>query len=328
MTKPLALLALYLGACVNPDGAGNLVPATVDQDPSLPQITLNGSTFHAESFGPADAPIVITLHGGPGSDYRSILELMNLADHGYKVVFWDQRGAGLSQRFSADHYTLAEYLEDLRLLVEHYTTVPNQPFVFIGHSWGAMYATWFINEYGDYNGRLKGAILSEPGAFTKAQLDEFLDAIQAEIALTGERLNDATWSRQFMSASDHERADYLYGALSYGGLPSEAADPNHLAPFWRRGAVVQKATMDIVDKEGFDWTTNLAAFPTKVLFLRGEKNTVVTLEHQQRLAASFPTSEVITIPGVGHEMVWDAPDAYLEHTLTYFRDINFPGATP
>ena len=28
-----------------------------------------------------------------------------------------------------------------------------QPFVFIGQSWGAMYATWFINEYGDYGGR-------------------------------------------------------------------------------------------------------------------------------------------------------------------------------
>ena len=36
-------------------------------------------------------------------------------------------------------------------MVEHYTKVPDQPLVFIGHSWGAMYATWFIHEYGDYD---------------------------------------------------------------------------------------------------------------------------------------------------------------------------------
>ena len=51
---------------------------------------------------------------------------------------------------------------------------------------------------------------------------------------------------------------------------------------------------------GFDWTTNLSAFPTKVLFLRGERNTVMTLEHQRRLAAHYPNAEIITIRGTRH----------------------------
>jgi proline iminopeptidase len=161
---PMIFLALALGAgCLDPGAPGNLVPRTVTEDPTLPQLAVAGTHLHAESFGPAGAPTVVVLHGGPGADYRSMLPLKALADDGYKVVFWDQRGAGLSERHDASTYTMTGYLEDLRQVIEQMAT-PGQPFVFIGHSWGAMYATWFINEHGDYGGRLQGAILSEPGA--------------------------------------------------------------------------------------------------------------------------------------------------------------------
>lgn len=322
MNRLVLLAALALGACLDPGDPGNLVPRTVDQDPSLPQIEINGAKLHAEAFGDPDAPLVIALHGGPGCDYRSILALKQLADRGYRVVFWDHRGAGLSQRFSYDEIDPPGYLEDLRLVVEHYTTHPGQPLVFIGHSWGAMYATWFINEHGDYGGRVKGAILSEPGAFTSTQLKKYLDEYLGALPLTSEQLNDGTWSRQFMSPTDHARADYLSVVISYGGLPSEAHDPANPMPMWRYGAIVTQKLLTMVDV-GFDWTTNLGAFRTKVLFLRGDKNTVATLEQQKALAAFYPNAELITLSDAGHELIWEQPDAYLEHTLAYFQQIGF-----
>ena len=33
------------------DRPGNLVPATVDEDPSLPSITVNETMLHSEAFG-------------------------------------------------------------------------------------------------------------------------------------------------------------------------------------------------------------------------------------------------------------------------------------
>lgn len=320
----LATLPLALAGCLDPNDPGNLVPKTVDQDPSLPRIEVAGALMHAEAYGPADAPTVIVLHGGPGNDYRSLLPLRALADDGYRVQFWDQRGCGLSQRFDAGSYTMAGYLEDLRLVVEQ-TVAPGQPFVFVAHSWGAMYATWFINEYNDYGGRLRGAVLSDPGGFTKAELDDFLEDYVAAFDFTGEQLNDAFWAGQFMSASDHARADYLRMAMSLEGVPSEHPDPANPAPHWRLGAVVSAALLDLAAKEGFDWTTHLGSFGRKVLFLRGDLDTAHTLAQQTKLAAHYPNAEIVTITNVGHEQPWERPAEYLAHTRDYFKAIGFVG---
>jgi len=323
----LVLLPLGLTGCLDPNDPGNLVPKTVDEDPSLPRIEVAGALMHAEAFGPATAPTVIVLHGGPGSDYRNLLSLSALADDGYRVQFWDQRGTGLSQRFDADHYTWGTYLEDLRLVVEQ-TVAPGQPFVFIGHSWGAMYLTWFIDSYGDYGGRLRGAILSDPGGFTKAELDDYIKRYMGSLPLTGETINDFFWSEQFISATDHARADYLRGMMALTGVPADHNDPANPAPFWRAGAVVNSALFDLAKRDGFDWTTHLDGFAPKVLFLRGDLDTAHTLAQQQMLAAHYPDADIVTMSNVGHEMIWEHPAEYLAHTRDYFRTIGFVGGAP
>jgi proline iminopeptidase len=321
-----ALLALgtLLPGCLDPGEGGNLVPRTVDEDPALPRIEVADTLLHAEAFGDPEAPLVITLHGGPGCDYRSILPLRALADDGYRVVFWDQRGAGLSQRHAAGTYSLDQYLEDLRLVIEHFTRSPDQPFVFIGHSWGAMYATWFINEYGDYGGRLRGAILSDPGAFTKPQLEAFMKRLVGSVDFIGEQLGDALWARQFMSPEEHASSDYITALFAFRSAPAEHnAGPK---PFWRYGAVAAAKLPSLVEDANFDWTTHLDEFDNPVLFLRSELNTAATLAHQRELAASYPDAQVVTIEDVGHEMIWERPEEYLQHTRAYFDDIGFGGS--
>jgi proline iminopeptidase len=112
--------------------------------------------------------------------------------------------------------------------------------------------------------------------------------------------------------------------ISVGGVPSEHADPNNPTPLWREGAVVNAALVDLA-KKGFDWTTHLASFERRVLFLRGDLDTAHTLTQQQELAASFPASGMVTMQNVGHQMIWERPDEYLAHTRDYFQSIGFAG---
>lgn len=312
-------LTLPLSGCLCASEPGNLVPKTVTEDPALPAIEVNGTRLHAEAFGNPGAPVIMVLHGGPGGDYRALLPLRALADDGYRVVFWDQRGAGLSQRHDGASIDLDVYLEDLRQVIEYYA--PGQPIVFIGQSWGAMYLTAFINQYGDYDGRIRGAILTEPGAFTDEQLRGFMKRLQASMSLVGEQFNDALWAGQFMSPADHERADYQATLFEMRGAPAEHRDPDNPIPLWRSGAAVSARMAQIAKSEGFDWTTNLSAFPRKVLFLRGDLNEAATLEHQQELAAAYPNAEIETIVGVGHKMIWERTDDYLTHARAYLREI-------
>ncbi len=54
------------------------VPKTVDQDPSLPSITIDGYTYHAETYGDPANPVVIILHGGPGVTIAATLPCRRL----------------------------------------------------------------------------------------------------------------------------------------------------------------------------------------------------------------------------------------------------------
>jgi proline iminopeptidase len=320
---PLLGLALSLGAtaCMDPDAPGNLVPATVEDDPSLPRIEVNGTILHAEAFGNPSAPMIMILHGGPGGDYRSLLPYRVLAGDGYYVVLWDHRGSGLSKRHPGSSYSFDLYLEDLRQVIEHFSSSSTQPIVFVGHSWGAMYATWFINEHGDYGGRIAGAVLSEPGAFTSGGLKDYLARQMPPWDFTSEELNDLAWSDQFMSPSDHARADFRQAIAVLAGAPKEHNDPNNPAPFWRKGAVVNARLLKIGLDQGFDWTTRLGQFPHKVLFLRGELNETMPLAHQQELASHYASSEVITVLGAGHEAIWEKQADFLAHIRAYLAEI-------
>lgn len=147
---PFAVVAL--GACdiLDPTEPGYLVPPTVAEDSSLPAIEMNGSRFHIQTFGDPASPVIIFLHGGPGGDHRSLLRMgerhdgYSLADE-YFLVYWDQRGAGLSARHDKDVLILDVYMEDLKSLVDRYA--PGRAVFLIGKSWGGMFATQFINEY-------------------------------------------------------------------------------------------------------------------------------------------------------------------------------------
>ncbi len=315
-----ALFALATGACLDAGQPGNLVPATVADDPTLPRIEVNGTRLHAEAFGDPRAPMLMFLHDGPGGDYREFLPYRVLADEGYYVVVWDHRGAGLSERHDPSSYDFTSYLEDLRQVIEHYTTSKDQKIVFIGHSWGAMYATWFIDTYGDYGGRVAGAVLSEPAAFTSAGLKDYLGKQFPPWGLTSEELGDVVWADQLMSADDQERADYLTSIAVLAGSPRQHDDPKNPVPFWRKGTIVRQRLLKLGVDEGFDWTTHLGAFPRKVLFLRGELNENMPLAQQAELASHYASSAIITVPGTGHEVMWEKQDECLREIRAYLDE--------
>lgn len=281
---------------------GNLVPLTVEKDGSLPAININGSMFHAETFGnPADKMLVI-LHGGPGSDYRYLLNCKEFANQGYYVVFYDQRGSGLSKRHDKKEYSIQLMIDDLQAVIAHYRISPSQKIFLLGHSWGAILAAAYINQYPS---AIRGVVLGEPGGFKWQDIKDYVNRAR-DFRFTSEALNDALYPDQFITGKENEHAilDYKLGLLGATDAAKDNPTGNGaVLPFWRAGAVVNKALFDIGEREEPDWTTNLQQFTTKVLFAYSENNKAYGQAHAQRVSTAFPNVQLERIDEAGHDFI-------------------------
>lgn len=97
-------------------------------------------------------PILIRLHGGPGSADAPIARHFNAAleDH-FVVVYWDQRYAGQSlDPFGPVPKTLRidDYVSDLDVLVNRLLTrFGKKKVVLLGHSWGTILGTLYAERH-------------------------------------------------------------------------------------------------------------------------------------------------------------------------------------
>ncbi len=304
-----------LAACAGPS-----VPRTVGADSSLRKIEVNGVALHAEAFGPVDAPVVIVVHGGPGNDFRYLLPLQALAD-GWRVVFYDQRGSGLSARIPDDQLTLEAFYGDLDAVVERYGG--GRPVRIVGHSWGAMLASGYTGLHPEKVERL---VLAEPGMLTRQTARLLMAAtndMEPRWSLQLLWIGATTWVRSLgvWGPDDDARADWLMGTLSatpFDGHPVEGYYCGRdLATArlegWRFGARVAPALFARARAADGGWDIDFVRgvdrYGGKVLFLAGSCDEVAGEAQQRRHMAHFHDARLEVIEGAGHTMFGEKPEA-------------------
>lgn len=299
------------------DEPGNLVPKTVDQDASLPSITLNGAMLHAEAFGPENGTIIVALHGGPGGDYRYLLNCKDLAEKGYRVVFYDQRGSGLSQRFPKKSYTslgaaAADLMYDeLHAVIAHYRKSPTQKVVLLGHSWGAMLASGYA---GKYPQNIQALVLCEPGGLRWDDVEEYVKKSRS-FKLWSEILNDAAYLDQFISGKEdqHEILDYKMSMLSSKNSITGEGDFDP-GISWRSGAVIMDALFDCGDQYKIDFSKGLQNYNGPVLFFYSDRNKAYPDSWAQKITSGYNHVTRVKITGVGHNGIISNSNAWNNQT--------------
>jgi proline iminopeptidase len=211
-------------------------------------------------------------------------------------------------------------LDDLTAVIQHYRSSPTQKVFLFGHSWGAMLATAYINQYPT---KINGAVLAEPGGFTWEEMKEYMEASK-KLKPFSEATNDAVYPDQFLTGdeNDHDVLDYklnLQSAFSYA--PGNTEGIEGPSPFWRNGVVVSDALFDIGEKDGFDFRNHLSQFTTKVLFLYSEKNKAYGENFARRISAAYPNVQLNMISGTGHELIYFAWDRVFPLVQTYYNSL-------
>lgn len=296
---------------------GNLVPKTADEDASVPSITVNQSVLHSEAFGNPDSTLIICIHGGPGGDYRYILNCKDLADNGYRVVFYDQRGSGLSQRFSASSYgsnvdiAMNIMYDELHEVISHYRRRPDQKVILLGHSWGAMLATAYA---GKHPNEIQGLILCEPGGLKWEDVVSY-SRKSGSFNIWSEFLNDVTYLDQFITAKpeDHILLDYKAGMQATKNAITDGQSRDPLR-YWRNGVVMGTALFQLGEEGKPDFSEGINQFQAPVLFVYSENNKAYPTSWAEHVSAAYKNAELFQVAGAGHASMISNLSSW--HTIT------------
>lgn len=239
-------------------------------------------------------PGVICLHANASnsSQWRSLMD--RLAPR-FRVLAPDLRGAGRTPAWSTGRPIR---LSDEAAALEPVFERAGEPFVLIGHSYGAAVALIAALEQPR---RVRALALYEPTLFSLVDAEtpppNDADAIKAVVTRSFEALDAGSPDR----AAEHF-IDFWMGAGSWALMPAS-----------RKEAIV--ATIVNIR----DWASALlhepapleafAALRIPALFMTGQASPAPSLAVARLLAGTLPQVEVVDFPGLGHMGPVTHPDA-------------------
>lgn len=287
-----------LGGCAQ--NADELVPATADQDPRLPQLKLEVAgherALHLETFGDEGNPVLLVYHGGEGSDYRAMLPLQALSDR-YFVVMWDARGSGLSERISRDEISAASYADELHLIKERFS--PDRPATILGYSSGGFHAAIGLRYYPDDFSQLA---FVEPDPFDA----ETRASTELDVPVSAAWVNEYLWQNELITPDEHALADFKLMTVSQAALAQISCDPKHPShyPMWRLGAQVRaEAAREFAES---DFRDGMAAHPHPVLIVATSCGPLRASFQREHVASVFRAAQVVELgDGADHLNVFD-----------------------
>lgn len=269
---------------------------------------------------PAPVPTVVFSHGFCLA--QDVWHFQRAALRGVvRAVYWDQRGHGRSGR-GRGPVTVGQLGRDLKAVLD--AAVPEGPVVLAGHSMGGMTVLALAAQYEDWlvrrlagvallatsSGDLDGVTYGFPAPAVRAVrtvLPGVLRALGTQPGLVdrGRRAAGELYAQAVRR--------YAFGA-------PEEVDPG-VARFAER--LITAVPMDVVASfypafgalslaPGLRMLGGLERdLPT--LVVAGERDAVTPAAHGERIAAALPGSECAVLPGAGHLLLLERPDAVNEH---------------
>lgn len=163
----------------------------------------DGVKLYYESIGEGE-PLFL-LNGGPGFPHDYLQELRALSSDA-RLIFYDQRGTGNSDKADASTYTIEQNVNDLENLRRALNIEKFQSF---GHSWGGILAQAYILQYPERVTKLILADTFSACADCNSTLARMLNAVPPETRAIVERCehegiyaNGDMYSAEYQAALD------------------------------------------------------------------------------------------------------------------------------
>jgi proline iminopeptidase len=302
----LALLAVFQGLLLT---IHLQVPKTVQFNASLPAVEINGYRYHMEIFGSADSVPLIVVHGGPGLDYAYLEPLKELSDD-YRVVFYDQRGTGLSPRVDKRTLSIEQNLDDLHSIVQHFSG--GKKVKLIGHSWGATLVVGYLSKHPEM---VSQAVIVEPfilypGAPVREWVEKFKSS--GPMVSTWEILSNIIYYPFVTKEDGQEGYEYVSTRIASKNKPGPPYNcPGQDLPpnsFKRMGygayTTIIKPVIDDPASMKYNFTDGIAAYRGDLLLMSGDCSILGPAYQEKYAMPKLPPQTIhIKAANMGHHMI-------------------------
>jgi proline iminopeptidase len=271
------------------------------------EVDVAGHKVVAYSYGKGD-DVVMLLNGGPGlpCDYLRDAHTF-LADHGFRVVAFDQLDCGASDRPGRpEMWTITRYVDEVETVRR---ALGLGPVRLMGHSWGG----WLAIEY----------TLTHPGAVTTlilentaADLPHLMDEMHRLRGALGAETVAMLLAHEADGSTDHPEYQAAITVLNYRHvcrLPEYPAPLKRSLDDWNQGPYrhMQGPHEFLYIGNLKDWNrvADLHRITVPVLITVG-RHDEITPACAARMARNLPNAEVVVFPNSSHVPFYEEPAAY------------------
>jgi proline iminopeptidase len=267
-------------------------------------VSARGLAF-AIFFTPAipDALPVVCINGGLLYDHTLLWPALAPLARRRQLVFYDQRGRGLSESPADTSAARIEHdADDVGALRE---ALGIRNWDVLGHSWGGGIAMLAAER--DRVGTRRLVLVDAAGP-TSSWLERLHDRAIEHLA-PPERAALA----RFDPVSLREPLPGLHSAYSRALYPAWFSDPQFAHAFAppRSESLTGTVIASRLRRDGYDWTRSLRAVQARTLVMHGERD-LLPPGQASDLTALISQARFELIPDCGHMPFWEAPGTFFE----------------
>jgi len=289
------------------------VPRLCDQlDIRKEKVSIGDCELYCEQEGKG-IPLVL-LHGGPGSTHHGFHPHFSQAGEFARVIYYDQRGCGLSDYEPGSGYSVDQAADDLDRLRK---ALGVEKWVVLGHSYGGLLAQHYATKHPE---SLKGLVLTCAstglhGPSLPSRQRDFISAAErrkmGEIRRTGGLTTAQLIYNNFLNG-DWKRQSYYRPTreqIAQGALYGWVHDKNF-------NGIMSNSTQRV------DLAGAFAECPIPTLIIEAKWDMSWNTDKAEQLRENHPNAQFVMLEESGHSPFEDEPEEYFRALRSFMSDLS------